>query len=106
MTDWYSIHDRSGLARLLDSLAEVGGCEERGWSRLDPAGRHLEPCAELEVDGKGELEVSTANEFLAETTRWWLERIAGKFVTHEIGAVSQEEIPGSRAPLGRQANSG
>lgn len=100
VTDWYSIHDRSALARLLDSQPDVVGCEERGWSRLDLAGRHLEPLADLVIDAKGELEVSTSSEFVAETTRWWLERIASKYVTHEIGEVQLEEIPVGRASVG------
>jgi hypothetical protein len=91
VTDWYSIHDRSALARLLDSQGDVVRCEEWGWVRLDPAGRHLEALAYLVIDAKGGLEVSTWSEFVAETTRWWLERIAGEYVTHEIGEVQMEE---------------
>ncbi|MCZ6727101.1 MAG: hypothetical protein O7A98_07055, partial [Acidobacteria bacterium] len=84
----------------LDSQPDVVGCEERGWHRLDPAGRHLEPLADLVIDAKGELEVSTSTEFVAETTRWWLERIAGKYLTHEIGEVQLEEIPAGQAAVG------
>ena len=99
VTDWYSIHDRRALARRLDSQVDAVRCEEHGWVRLDPAGRHLESLADLVIGAQGKLEVSTSTEFEAETTRWWLKRVAGGYVAHEIGEVQMEEIPVGRAAL-------
>ena len=89
--DWYEIHDRGALIRLLERQPDIVGCEKQGWSRIDPGRPHLEPSALLEiVPDDTRLEVTTATESAAETTRWWLERIAGEFVTYEVGGAWEE----------------
>lgn len=96
--DWYRVLDRKGLISLLEGLPEVVGCTERGWSRIDPESRYFAPMAALVFGQDGQIEVTTATEFAAETTRWWLERIAGELVSHECGTVWGQEIDRDVAP--------
>ena len=104
VTDWYSVDDRRALASLFEELPEVVGCAARGWSRIDPESRFFEPIAALVFDRDGQMEVTAATEFAAETTRWWLERVAGEFVEHSHGMVSGEEIGGGGDPAARALN--
>ena len=91
VTDWYVVHDQHRLTRLFGRQPEVDGSFEQGWNRIDTTHRECEPSATLVIDDQGRLEVTTGDEFFAETTRWWLERIAGELVSHEIGQVSAED---------------
>jgi hypothetical protein len=90
--DWYEVHDLYVLVDKLRLELEVVGCEKLGWIRLDPESRDGEPSATIELASDGRLEVTTATELAAETTRWWLERIAGEAVTYETGEVWRDSI--------------
>ena len=65
------------------------GCAARGWSRISPERRFFEPIAALVFDRDGRLEVTTATEFAAETTRWWLERVALYTNLGELDSVAE-----------------
>jgi len=90
--DWYEVHDCAALTQLLGRQPDVVSCRAQGWSRIDPARPHLEPSALLEVvQDESRLEVTTPSESTADTTRWWLERIAGELLTYEVGGLWEEE---------------
>jgi hypothetical protein len=107
VTDRYHVRDLPALVRRLDRQPDVSGHSQGGWSRADPHDRKGEPSARLAIDDPDALEVRADSEIAAETTRSWLERIAGDIVVYEIRVACEARgWPDADAPVGTREDPG